>query len=138
MTGHHDASDALSLEIPFDPTDRLDRFWHSVRESFSAAGFPLLDQPTPHAHIVSTLMAGWGPQGYILLPNGARKYRKPRFRLPRFDARDLIKAYENEIWAKDVHLQRLCVCELGSTENLPDGGKVFKLPPEIDSVVALP
>ena len=81
------------------------------------------------------MRANWGPQPFNVFKNRRNEYRKRS--IPIFDATEFMKMYKNEVWAKDVHLQRLSVRRLGSTEKLPDGSRVFKRPPEMDSV-ALP
>ncbi len=134
-----DPTNATKLQLlPIDHTHRLHHFWSSLIDSFSAAGFPLLRAlQEPHLNFVSTMMINWHkPSPYAILPNGKKRYFREG-RVPRFDARELIKMYENEVWAKDVHLQRLSLLGIGSTERLADGNRVFKQPPEIDSV-ALP
>lgn len=83
-------------------------------------------------------MVNWHkPNDYVILPNGGKKYLKRPHSVPKFDAREMIKMYENEVWARDVHLERLSLLGLGSTEKLLDGSVAFRQPPEIDSV-ALP
>ena len=121
-----------------DHTHRLHHFWYSLIASFSAAGFPLLAPPKElHFSLVNMVMIKWDkPCPYAVLPNGKRK-KLGKVRVPGFDARELIKMYENEVWAKDVHLERLSLLGLRMTERLSDGEKVLKQPPEIDSV-ALP
>ena len=79
----------------------------------------------------------WGvPRRHVISSKGEKKYKKlPP--LPAFDAGRFIREYEDEVWATDVRLERLCLCELGGLEELADGGRVHKLRREVDSV-ALP
>ena len=121
-----------------DPTGRLHSFSRSLIDIFTMAGFPILTPSLePGMNIVNSYTVNWGnPNPFVVLPNGSRRY-KPDFRVPAFDARDLLKKYENEIWAKDVRLERLGLQTVGATERNPDGENVFKDPPEVDSV-ALP
>lgn len=44
---------------------------------------------------------------------------------------------EDVVWAEDVRLERLCVCEMGGVEEGAGGGRVRKGRREIDGV-ALP
>ena len=122
------------LAIPIDPTDRLDRFWQSVKEVFCAAGFPVLEGEIPRTHAVANLGE---PQDYVNLFNGLENSHEPEFRVPVFDARGKINACENEILATDVHLQRLCVYELDGPSWPRGYNSFFQIPDEIDSV-ALP
>ena len=121
-----------------DPTGRLHPFLRSLIAVFTMAGFPIL-KPFVETRmiIVNLYVVIWDkPCPFVVLPNGRRYYKRDS-PLPRFDARDLLKKYENEIWAKDVRLERLGLRGVGATERNPDGKKVFKDAPEVDSV-ALP
>ena len=120
-----------------DPTGRLHPFIRSLIDIFTKAGFPILE-PTRglSLSLVTSQLIHWGgPYPFVVLPNGSKRYRE--FRHPTFDARELLKKYENETWATDVRLERLSLLGVGATERNPDGVKVFKEQPEIDSV-ALP
>ena len=121
-----------------DPTGRLHSFSRSLIDIFTMAGFPVLTPSLePRMNIVNSYSVHWGKsKPFVVLPNGSRYY-KADFRVSAFDARDLLKKYENEIWAKDVRLERLGLWGVGATERNPDGEKVFKDQPEVDSV-ALP
>ena len=117
------AFDLLLLAV--DPTGRLQPFTRSLIECFAEAGFPML-KPPPQLRwqIISSTVFNW---------------EKPRTMvgIPKFDVRELLKVYENVIWAKDVPLDRLSLHTIGATKKNPDGKKVFGQQPEIDSV-ALP
>ena len=121
-----------------DPTGRLRPFFRSLIEVFEAAGFPILKPHwEPLMEIVSIYNMSWGePSPLVVQPNGKKYYRKT-FRYPTFDSRELLKKYENEIWATDIPVERLSLREVGASEKDPDGERVFKEKPEVDSV-ALP
>lgn len=131
-----DPSKALTLHLlPSDPTGRWRRFCQAVAHYLAAAGFPLVDGREPSIRFVNSLFVHWNqPQGSILLKNGATKYKKPRFNQSAFDARRLIKEYENKIWVKDVELERLCVYEMNATKKLPDGSRVLSEPQEVAGI----
>ena len=134
-----DRSSSRKLHLcAVDPTGRLHPFLRSLIPIFTAAGFPILRPPLkPRFEIVSSYAINWGSSDpFIVQSNGTRRYKKD-YRVPNFDARELLKKYEDETWATDVHLERLSLQGIGASERDPDGVKVFKLQPEIDSV-ALP
>ena len=128
-TKQADLSNVVDLHlVPIDPTSRLHHFWTSLIHSFSAAGFPIIRPQEPTVQFAHSVMVHWDKS------KATRKTHN--LAVPRFDARELIEKYEHSIWAKDVHLQRLSVLGVGISEWLPNGGgRVFKQPPEIDSVV---
>lgn len=129
-TGAVDPSNALHLYfLSNDPTSRLHHFWTSLIDSFSVAGFPVLRPQEPRVKIVDSIMVHWSKSGAYKKANDLRP--------PVFDARGLIETYEHTVWAKDVHLQRLSLFGVGISGRLPNGGRVYKEPPEIHSV-ALP
>ena len=123
---------------PVDPTGRLRPFLRSLIEVFAAAGFPILKRyPDPTMEIASIYSMDWsGPNPFVVNPNGNRFYYRER-RRPTFDAKELLNKYENEIWATDVPVERLSLQGVGASEKNPDGEKVFKGQPAVDSV-ALP
>ena len=118
-----------------DPTYRLQPFLQSLRDCFSAAGFPLLKTSKKYrVKVTDGRMVLW--HTYFVLPNGKRVYYKREAR-PVFYPRELLKVYENTIWAKEVPLERISLDGIGIRERTSEGDTVFKLPPEVDSV-ALP
>ena len=134
-----DPSSIKTLSVwAVDPTGRLRPFFRSLIEVFEAAGFPILKPHwEPQMEIVSISNISWGePSPFVVQPNGKKFYQK-NFRYPTFDARELLKKYENEIWATDIPVERLSLRGVGASEKDPDGERVFKEKPEVDSV-ALP
>lgn len=134
-TAAHDPSKAMELSLlAIDPTDRLQSFWRSLIDRFTLAGFPIV-RPSPNSkwRCVSSVIANRSKSNpSIVLPNGERRHKNP---LPKFDARELLKKYENTIWAKDVPLERLSlVAGIGFKGKNSDGETVWKQPAEIDSV----
>ena len=121
--------------LAVDPTGRLHPFLRSLVDIFTTAGFPILaPNLEPRLDIVNSFSVYWGrPSSLVVEPNGKKRYKR-HYRVPDFDARELLKKYENETWATDVHLERLSLRGVGATERNPDGVKVFKEQPEIDSV----
>ena len=43
---------------------------------------------------------------------------------PRFDARDMCEKFKDVVWAKGVHLDRICISELKLKDIVEDGEKV--------------
>lgn len=118
-----------------DPTYRLQLFLQSLRDCFSAAGFPLLKtSEKQRVKVIDARMVHW--HTYIVLPNGERRYYKREAR-PIFDMRELLKVYKNTIWAKEVPLERISLDGIGIRERTSEGDTVFTPPREVDSV-ALP
>ena len=122
-----------------DPTGRLDPFLRSLADTFTTAGFPIIrPQLELRFDVVNSYMVNWGKaKPLVVQPDGSRRYKNDFHPVPKFDARELLKKYENETWATDVHLERLSLRGIGATVRDPDGVKVFKEQYEIDSV-ALP
>lgn len=137
ITNSSDLSHTTRLYLrSVDPTGRLHPFWRSLIDVFAMAGFPIIrPTPEPRMMIVNMYQLNWHiSTPRIVLPNGSRRYRKKRPILT-FDATELLKKYANETWATDVRLERLSLRAVGATERNPDGVKVFKDSPEVDSVV---
>lgn len=124
---------ALSL-LATDPTGRVQPFWSSLIDFFTVAGFPILKpRAAPRWEFVSSFIVDRvKSKAFIDRPDKQRHIkRRP---VPTFDARELIKKYDNTTWAKDVPLERLSLLGLGASETDPDGEIVMKQQPEIDSV----
>ena len=51
--------------------------------------------------------------------------QKPKFPM-RFDARSLIEKYKDFVWASDVHLDRLAICEMGAKKVYDANGKLLE------------
>ena len=122
-----------------DRTGRLHTFLRSLIDVFTTAGFPILTPNTAPSLMVfdSYVTSFRTPSISVTLPDGRTRLRN-KYRVPAFDVRELLKKYENEIWATDLHLEKLRLQRVGATKRNPDGKKVLdKEQPEIDSV-ALP
>lgn len=57
-----------------------------------------------------------------------------RDRCPRFDARDLCSKFKDIVWGTDVHLDRVCISELGSEDILENEQCIGKRYHDIASV----
>ena len=69
------------------------------------------------------------------IPNikSMQTYGRP-YRVPRFDARELCEKYKDIVWAKGVHLDRVCISERGPEDIFEDEQCVGKRYRDIASV----
>lgn len=134
---HPSRANHLELSL-VDSTCRLRPFLQSLRGCFSAAGFPLLNiSEEALVKVIHAKKMLWhSPALRTVLPNGECRYYR-RYTLSQFDVRELLKMYENTIWAKDVPLERMSLEGIGMTGRNSEGVEAFKPFPEVDSV-ALP
>ncbi|KAK4991322.1 hypothetical protein LTR50_001907 [Elasticomyces elasticus] len=92
---------------PTDSTNRLYSFCNGLRTIFTDSGFLLEDTRSLklHATIVNTIYvkgcksAGHGPEARAPL---------------RFDATAVLQQWHDHVWAKDVLLDRVAICEMGA------------------------
>lgn len=104
------------IKEPMDPLDslRMDLFLElhdtglESRYSRGTCGFL-------RARAVDTRGLG---SGIIDAKPTIRRLRRDR--APRFDATDLCEKFKDIVWGKGVHLDRLCISELGPEEILED------------------
>ena len=108
---HEPSSTSILYVPPSDVTSRLHPFCLDLCKAFTEAGF-LIPDSRPlrlHATIVNTIYAkeknarakgsGHGKDG-----KGARG----------FDAKQVLERYEGFVWAEEVRLDRICICEMGA------------------------
>ena len=82
--------------------------------------------------VLNTLKIVYGPPKRV--PEYVRKANKKTYSLPTFDAGMIIETYKHYQWAKDIHLEKLCLFPVGfwkrlGNDRLVEGGKE-----EIDSI----
>jgi len=121
----------LYIEL-WDSTNRLEGFCRRLKEVFGTAGLMLEDGRALklHATVVNTVYANKGPRrrkkapkdghaGHGSTANGegnegerARPLRERGARL--FDARGLLERFWEYEWMREIRLERVAVCRMGS------------------------
>ncbi len=59
-------------------------------------------------------------------------------RAPRFDARGICEKYKKVVWGKGVHLDRVCISEVSSQEDIMEDGQCVGSRPHDIASVPLP
>ena len=127
----HDPSDLRSVMCLHiflrEPSDLFQSFCSCLRQEFSAAGLAIRT-PTERdngglafrqARALDTKGLGSG------IPKTKPKLKGFGLELrPRFDARDLCEKFRDVVWAKDVHLDRVCISEF-LPENIFEDGQII-------------
>lgn len=115
---HTPSSTSILYASPLDDTSRLYPFALALQQAFTNAELLLHDDRDLrlHATIVNTIYtkdkkARTQGGGHGKNSRGSRK----------FDAQEVIAKYEDFEWAKDVHIERLSVCEMGAEKIVEDG-----------------
>ena len=102
---------------PSDHSDRLYSICSSLRSIFQHTGFLVKENRKLklHATIFNTIYA----------KKTVRSRRDPNVKAPlRVDATDILRTYKNYVWANDVVLDRIAICEMGTKKVLDDRGNV--------------
>ena len=115
---HVPASTSILYASPLDSTSRLYPFCLALQQAFECAEYMLADDRDLrlHATIVNTIYAKDKKTrakggGHGKNSKGSRK----------FDARELINRYDNFEWAKDIHIERVSICEMGAKKTIENG-----------------
>lgn len=102
---------------PSDTSDRLYPFCLALQKLFRNEGILLPDDRNLklHATIVNTIYAkGRNSQGH-----------GPNAKAPlKIDARALLEEYKDFVWAENVVLDRIAICEMGAKRRMDDNGNV--------------
>ncbi len=114
---HTPTSTSILYASPLDDTCRLYPFSLALQQAFTSADFLLQEDRglRLHATIVNTIYAKDKKArvkegGHRNTSKGSRK----------FNAQGMITKYEGFEWAKDVHIERLSICEMGAKEIIED------------------
>ena len=131
----HNASKTSILYIsPDDASSRLRNFCEALCYQFTSSGFLLPDKRSLllHATIVNTLYAKGGR-------NRPRKsgHGKNNHAVGKLDATALLEEYGAYEWAKDIRIEKVCICQLGAKKDVIDEVVVNEEYVEVASV-ALP
>lgn len=116
---HSPTSTSVLYAAPHDPSERLYPFASAVRHRFLAAGMLVPDdRPLKlHATIFNTVYARGPDKARIReMAGGTQKVRgrgRPQMAL---DMTFFIERYMDYIWASDVGIERVAICEMGAKE----------------------
>jgi activating signal cointegrator complex subunit 1 len=145
LASMHDPQNTSILYIdPSDATQRLYPFCLALQKIFKEEGVLLPDDRDLrlHATIVNTIYAKGrkrpaprkeGRVGSSEPSSGPGERdiedrsqgHGPRANAPlKFDARDLLEEYKDFVWAEDVVLDRIAICEMGAKKRLDGDGNV--------------
>jgi activating signal cointegrator complex subunit 1 len=112
---------------PRDPSGRLYRLGLALQNIFKREGILVHDERELKLHVtlVNTIyVTGRKSQGHG--PNAKAALR--------IDARDVLQKYQDSVWAKDVVIDRIAICEMGAKKRIENGGVVSEEYTEVASV----
>jgi activating signal cointegrator complex subunit 1 len=128
---HSAKSTSILYSSPADETGRLLPFCIALQNMFKDKGFIVDDRPLKlHATIVNTIyVKGRKGQskGNAWASNQEPKAQGhgPNANAPlKIDATPILEKYEDFVWAKDVMLDRVAICEMGAKKILDETGNV--------------
>ena len=148
LASMHDQPQTSILYIPpYDPTQRLYPFCLALQKIFTKEGILLPDDRDLklHATIVNTVYAkgrkkpalkeegrvegGSSSSGQSAPEEDRSQFHGPNSNVSlKFDSRPLLEAYKSFVWAEDVVLDRIAICEMGAKkkkkERVDGGGSV--------------
>jgi activating signal cointegrator complex subunit 1 len=112
---------------PYDSSERLYPLCLALQDIFNREGIIVPDDRKLklHATLVNTIYAkGKKSQGH-----------GPNAKAPlKIDARALLHKYENFVWAEDVIIDRIAICEMGAKKRMENGEVVGEEYKEVASV----
>ena len=128
---HSAKSTSILYSSPADETGRLPPFCIALQNIFKDKGFIIEDRPLKlHATIVNTIYAK-GRKGPSTGDAGASNQEAksqghgPNANAPlKIDATTILEKYAEFVWAKDVTLDRIAICEMGAKKILDGNGDV--------------
>ena len=103
------SSTSIIYTVPHDPTSRLYPFCLALRDTFTAAGF-LVPEKRPlklHVTVANTIYAGG---------RGKKGKGKAGKEMGKFDVRNIIEREGEIVWAENVRLEMVAICEMGAKE----------------------
>jgi activating signal cointegrator complex subunit 1 len=131
LVSMHDPQKTSIVYIePYDSSARLCRFCLTLQNIFKREGILVPDdrELRLHATLINTIYAkGRKSQGHGPNANAPLK----------IDARALLEKYEDFVWAKDVVLDRIAICEMGAKKVVENGEVVGEEYTEVASVSLL-
>ena len=132
---HSPEKTSILYSAPKDHTDRLYPFCLAVQKLFKDEGFLVEDDRKLklHATIVNTIYAKdrkRRPPKRYAMPQASATASTGQGHGPKanafvkIDARSLLDEYKDFIWAENVALDRLAICEMGAKKSSDDSGNV--------------
>ncbi|KAK4634727.1 hypothetical protein CLAFUW4_00900 [Fulvia fulva] len=134
---HAPEKTSILYSAPKDDSDRLYPFCLAVQKLFKDKGF-LVDDDRKlklHATIVNTIYAKGRqrrrpkrdamPQASSGSGNTEQGHGAKANALLKIDARPVIEQYKDFVWAEDVVLDRMAICEMGAKKSLDAAGNVI-------------
>lgn len=133
---HSPEKTSILYSAPKDHTDRLYNFCLAVQKLFKDKGFLVEDdrELKLHATIINTIYAKGKkrrPPKRDAMPQvsanaSTEQGHGPKANAPlKIDARSLLDEYNNFVWAQNVVLDRLAICEMGAKKSLDASGNVL-------------
>ena len=109
-----------------DTTSRINPFLDEIKQSLDLAGFqiPKLRLPQPETIVLLSTMSS-RPHEFIPDSKQPGKYR--RVLPPLFETGDIIQKFKNFVFAEDIRLERLSLCELGLQKQIERFGAEAQL-----------
>jgi activating signal cointegrator complex subunit 1 len=131
LVSMHDPQKTSIVYIePYDSSARLYRFCLTLQNIFKQEGILVPDdrELRLHATLINTVYAkGKKSQGHGPNANAPLK----------IDARALLEKYDGVVWARDVVLDRVAICEMGAKKVVEEGEVVDEEYTEVASVSLL-
>lgn len=135
---HAPQNTSILYTAPSDESDRLHTFCLALQKAFKDAGLLVEDNRDLklHATIVNTIYAKGkkrpqrGPAsanrgGPAIATNDRSSGHGPNANAPlKIDATQILEKYKDFVWAENVVLDRLAICEMGAKKILDDQGNV--------------
>lgn len=114
---HNPAKTSILYTSPADPTFRLRGFCEALCDQFTSKGFLVPDKRPLllHATIVNTLYA----KGSKNNPKTSGHGKNSRG-VGKFDATALLEEFGAYEWVKDVHIRKVCICQMGAKKESVD------------------
>jgi len=114
---HNPAKTSILYTSPRDPTFRLRGFCEALCHQFTSKGFLVPDQRPLllHATIVNTLYAKGGKSR----PKDAGHGKNNRG-VDKMDATALLEEFGAYEWAKDIYIEKVCICQMGAKKEVVD------------------
>ena len=131
---HNPSKTSILYASPDDPSSRLRNFGEALCYHFTSSGLLLPDKRSLllHATIVNTLYAKGGKNRPRTSGHG-----KNNPGVEKLDATALLEEYGAYEWAKDVRIEKVCICQMGAKKEVVDEVVVNEEYLEVASV-ALP
>ena len=131
---HNPSKTSILYASPDDPTSRLRNFCETLRYQFTSSEFLLPDKRPLllHATILNTLYAKGGKNR----PKGSGQGNSNRG-VVKLDATALLEEFGAYEWAKDIRIEKICICQMGAKKEVVDDVVVNEEYLEVASV-ALP